>query len=88
MLVTPLARTSPVAGRNRISSLAVRTRRAGRTGTAPPVGRLTHVWAPKYGGIHFVQGDDTARQKGTDVGTQAYTKALTYFNGTVIPLTS
>jgi hypothetical protein len=36
----------------------------------------------EYGGIHFVQGDDTAVQMGTDVGTQAYTKALTYFTGT------
>jgi hypothetical protein len=40
----------------------------------------------EYGGIHFVQGDDTARQMGTDVGTQAYAKALTYFKGTAIPL--
>jgi hypothetical protein len=42
----------------------------------------------EYGGIHFVQGDDTARQMGTDVGTQAYAKALTYFKGTAIPLTA
>jgi hypothetical protein len=36
----------------------------------------------EYGGIHFIQGDDTAIQMGTDVGNQAYTKALTYFTGT------
>jgi hypothetical protein len=42
----------------------------------------------EYGGIHFVQGDDTARQMGTDVGTQAYAKALTYVKGTAIPLTA
>jgi membrane-associated phospholipid phosphatase len=36
----------------------------------------------EYGGIHFIQGDDAAIQMGTDVGNQAYTKALTYFTGT------
>jgi hypothetical protein len=36
----------------------------------------------EYGGIHFIQGDDTAIQMGTDVGTQAYTKAKSYFTGT------
>jgi hypothetical protein len=40
----------------------------------------------EYGGIHFIQGDDTAEQMGTDVGNQAYAKALTYFNGTATPL--
>jgi membrane-associated phospholipid phosphatase len=40
----------------------------------------------EYGGIHFIQGDDTAVQMGTDVGTLAYTKALTYFTGTAKPL--
>jgi membrane-associated phospholipid phosphatase len=40
----------------------------------------------EYGGIHFIQGDDTAVQMGTDVGNQAYTKALTYFTGTAKPL--
>lgn len=36
----------------------------------------------RYGGIHFEQGDLTARALGRLVGAQAWGKALTYFNGT------
>jgi hypothetical protein len=36
----------------------------------------------QYGGIHFEDGDNHAREAGADLGKQAWAKALTYFNGT------
>jgi hypothetical protein len=36
----------------------------------------------QYGGIHFEDGDNHAREAGADVGKQAWAKALTYFSGT------
>ena len=39
----------------------------------------------QYGGIHFLEGDASARDLGTNVGNQAYFKALTYFNGVATP---
>jgi hypothetical protein len=36
----------------------------------------------EYGGIHFEDGDNDAREAGAKVGKQAWAKALTYFNGT------
>jgi hypothetical protein len=36
----------------------------------------------QYGGIHFEDGDNHAREAGAKVGKQAWAKALTYFNGT------
>jgi len=36
----------------------------------------------QYGGIHFEDGDNHAREAGAAVGKQAWTKALAYFNGT------
>ncbi len=35
----------------------------------------------RYGGIHFEQGDLDAREVGRQLADQAWTKALTYFNG-------
>ena len=35
-----------------------------------------------YGGIHFVDDNTTAQQVGYLIGVQAWSKALTYFNGT------
>ena len=36
----------------------------------------------RFGGIHFVDGDLQARKLGMKIGTQAWRKAVTYFNGT------
>jgi hypothetical protein len=36
----------------------------------------------QYGGIHFEDGDNHAREAGAAVGKQAWAKALAYFNGT------
>jgi hypothetical protein len=36
----------------------------------------------QYGGIHFEDGDNHAREAGAKVGKPAWAKALTYFNGT------
>ena len=36
----------------------------------------------RYGGIHFEQGDLNGRTLGTQIGSQTWTKAQTYFNGT------
>jgi hypothetical protein len=36
----------------------------------------------QYGGIHFEDGDNHAREAGAAVGKQAWANALTYFNGT------
>jgi len=36
----------------------------------------------RYGGIHFEQGDLNGRTLGTQIGSLAWTKAQTYFNGT------
>jgi hypothetical protein len=36
----------------------------------------------QYGGVHFEHGDKDARAAGSSVGKNAWTKALTYFNGT------
>jgi PAP2 superfamily len=38
-----------------------------------------------YGGIHFVDDNTTAQYVGNLVGVQAWSKASTYFNGTVSP---
>jgi hypothetical protein len=38
----------------------------------------------QYGGIHFEDGDNHAREAGANVGKQAWAKALTYFNGTAV----
>ena len=43
--------------------------------------------ARQYGGIRFLEGDTSARDMGTNVDNQAYTKAQTCFNGTAISLT-
>jgi hypothetical protein len=39
----------------------------------------------QYGGIHFEDGDNHAREAGAAVGKQAWAKALSYFNGTATP---
>ena len=36
----------------------------------------------RYGGIHFEQGDLNGRTVGTQIGSQTWAKAQTYFNGT------
>ena len=36
----------------------------------------------RYGGIHFEQGDLNGRTLGSQIGSQAWNKAQTYFNGT------
>jgi hypothetical protein len=36
----------------------------------------------RCGGIHFEQGDLNGRTLGAQVGSQAWAKAQTYFNGT------
>ena len=36
----------------------------------------------QYGGLHFEHGDKDARAAGAKVGTNAWAKAVTYFNGT------
>ena len=38
-----------------------------------------------YGGIHFVDDNETAQEVGYLIGVQAWSKALTYFNGTASP---
>jgi uncharacterized protein DUF6851/vanadium-dependent haloperoxidase-like protein len=38
-----------------------------------------------FGGIHFVDDNTTAQQVGQLIGAQAWSKALTYFNGTASP---
>jgi PAP2 superfamily len=38
-----------------------------------------------YGGIHFVDDNTTAQFVGNLIGVQAWSKALTYFNGTASP---
>ena len=38
-----------------------------------------------YGGIHFVDDNTTAQQVGYLIGVQAWSKAVTYFNGTASP---
>jgi len=40
----------------------------------------------RFGGIHFVQGDLNGRQHGSLIGTQAWEKALTYFDTETSPL--
>lgn len=35
----------------------------------------------QYGGLHFEHGDKDARAAGAKVGTNAWAKAMTYFNG-------
>jgi hypothetical protein len=72
MLVTPVARTAPVPQSTVVTlSWATFLAAANEAGISR-----------QYGGIHFAQGDTSARDMGTQVGTQAYTKALTYFTGT------
>jgi hypothetical protein len=36
----------------------------------------------RYGGIHFEPGDLNGRTLGSQIGSQAWAKAQTYFNGT------
>ena len=36
----------------------------------------------RYGGIHFEPGDLNGRSLGSQIGSQAWAKAQTYFNGT------
>jgi hypothetical protein len=38
-----------------------------------------------YGGIHFADDNETAQHVGYLIGAQAWSKALTYFNGTASP---
>jgi hypothetical protein len=38
-----------------------------------------------FGGIHFKDDNTTAQQVGRLIGVQAWSKALTYFNGTASP---
>jgi len=38
-----------------------------------------------YGGIHFADDNATAQYVGDLIGVQAWSKALTYFNGTASP---
>jgi hypothetical protein len=38
-----------------------------------------------YGGIHFADDNETAQAVGYLIGVQAWSKALTYFNGTASP---
>src|SRR5215218_1947453 len=40
----------------------------------------------QYGGVHFEHGDKDARAAGAKVGDNAWAKALTYFNGTAVPI--
>jgi hypothetical protein len=40
----------------------------------------------QYGGVHFEHGDKDAREAGSRVGKHAWTKALTFFNGTAVPI--
>ena len=40
----------------------------------------------QYGGVHFEHGDTDARAAGAKVGDNAWAKALTYFNGTAVPI--
>ena len=42
----------------------------------------------QYGGVHFEHGDKDARTAGASVGKNAWAKALTYFNGTALPITT
>jgi hypothetical protein len=42
----------------------------------------------QYGGVHFEHGDKDARAAGAKVGDNAWAKAVTYFNGTAIPITT
>ena len=42
-------------------------------------------WSRRWGGIHFKSADEHARMVGTMVGTGAWNKAKTYFNGTAPP---
>ena len=40
----------------------------------------------RYGGIHFADGDLQGRALGRQVGTRAWTKALTFWDGTATPV--
>jgi len=40
------------------------------------------VMVRRYGGIHFEQGDLNGRTLDTQIGSLAWSKAQTYFNGT------
>jgi PAP2 superfamily len=42
-------------------------------------------WSRRWGGIHFKTADEHARMLGTMVGTGAWNKTKTYFNGTAPP---
>jgi hypothetical protein len=42
----------------------------------------------QYGGVHFEHGDKDARAAGAKVGDNAWAKAVTYFNGTAVPITT
>src|SRR4029453_6050429 len=72
-----------------------------RTATQPgvPAQPITLSWtnfryaanqaglSAQYGGIPFEHGDKDARAAGAKVGDNAWAKALTYFNGTAVPIT-
>ena len=40
----------------------------------------------EYAGVSFERGDKDARAAGAKVGNNAWAKALTYFNGTALPI--
>ena len=40
----------------------------------------------EYAGVSFERGDKDARAAGAKVGNNAWAKALTYFNGTAVPI--
>ena len=39
-------------------------------------------WSRRWGGIHFVSGDQQGRALGRLIGYNDWNKALTYFDGT------
>jgi hypothetical protein len=40
----------------------------------------------QYGGVHFEHGDKDAREAGSSVGKNAWAKAVTFFNGSAVPI--
>jgi hypothetical protein len=40
----------------------------------------------QYGGVHFEHGDKDARAAGAKVGDNAWAKAVTFFNGSAVPI--
>jgi hypothetical protein len=39
-------------------------------------------WSRRWGGIHFQTGDEHGRGLGKTIGSNVWTKARAYFNGT------